>query len=150
MKRNLYSLLALALILALYLGGTAALTNSIPLCENPEEEVTTDINYGKVKTKKFPFAVQCWTFRKYTFFEALDKVNELGIKYIEAYPGQKLSEEWEGIRFDHNLDNEMIKMIQNRLREKEMTLVSYGVVGFENNEESIEKVFQFARKLGIL
>lgn len=149
MKRNIYSLLALALILALYLGGTAALTKSIPLCENQKEGISTDINYGKVKIKKFPFAVQCWTFRKYTFFETLDKVNELGIKYIEAYPGQKLSEEWEGVRFDHNLDNEMIKMIQSRLREKEMTLVSYGVVGFENNEESMEKVFQFARKLGI-
>ena len=149
MKKNIYLFLAAALILIFYLGGSAAITKSTASYKNQSNEFSSDLNYGKVKIKKFPFAVQCWTFRKYTFFETLDKAKELGIKYIEAYPGQKLSEDWEGVRFDHNLEDEIIKKIRDRLSEKEVTLISYGVVGFENDEESAEKVFQFARKLGI-
>jgi len=149
MKKNIYSLFAVVLILALYLGGTAVIKRSSSSYENQSEGISPDINYAKVKIKKFPFAVQCWTFRKFTFFETLDKVKELGIKYIEAYPGQKLGEKWEGVRFDHNLEEALVEKVREELRNKDITLVSYGVVGFENNEESMEKVFQFARKMGI-
>ena len=31
--------------------------------------------------------VQAYTFRELTFFETVDKVHELGLKYIEMYPG---------------------------------------------------------------
>ena len=34
---------------------------------------------------------QAYTFRKFTFFEAVDKVASLGLHCIEAYPGQRLS-----------------------------------------------------------
>src|SRR5713226_5088124 len=35
-------------------------------------------------------SLQCWTFNKLTFFETVDKATELGVKYVEMYPGQKL------------------------------------------------------------
>jgi hypothetical protein len=55
-----------------------------------KEEVART-NYGAVRIKKFPFLVQCWTFRRFTFFETLNKVKELGIDYLQPYPGQLLS-----------------------------------------------------------
>jgi len=149
MKKNIYSILAIVFLFTFCLGEVAAVTNGASFFGRQNKETAPDINYGKVKIKKFPFAVQCWTFRKYTFFETLDKVKDLGIKYIEAYPGQKLGEEWEGARFDHNLRNDLIEKVREKLNQKGLTLVSYGVVGFENDEESMEKVFGFARKMGI-
>jgi len=40
--------------------------------------------------KRWKLAMQVYTFNRYTLFEALDKCKELGIKYVELYPGQEL------------------------------------------------------------
>jgi len=107
------------------------------------------MDYEEVRIKKFPIAAQCWTFRKFTFNETLEKAKELGIKYLQPYPGQALSRDMNGVRFDHNLSDDLLKQIRDKLREYGISLVSYGVVGFENTEESMQKVFDFARKMRI-
>jgi len=113
------------------------------------KEQVASTNYKDVRIKKFPIAIQCWTFRKFSFFEMLEKVKELGVRYLQPYPGQKLSSDGPVVRFDHNLSDDQIKQIKRRLKEYGIRLVSYGVVGFENNEKSMRKVFDFARKMGI-
>ena len=40
------------------------------------------------KEPVWKLGTQAYTFRLYTFFEAIDKAKGLGLKYIEAYPGQ--------------------------------------------------------------
>ncbi len=46
---------------------------------SPElQKKVEDTNYQDVRIKPFPIAVQCWTFRKFAFFETLDKVKALG------------------------------------------------------------------------
>jgi len=102
----------------------------------------------KIRIKKFPIAVQCWTYRQFSFYETLDKVKDLGIRYLQPYPGQPLSK-GSRIRFDHGLSDEKITEIQNKLKESGISLVSYGVVGFGNTETEMKKVFDFARKMGI-
>ncbi len=105
--------------------------------------------YQGVRIKRFPIAVQCWTFRKFSFFEALEKIKELEIEFVQPYPGQMLDRGTPDLRFDHNLPDGQIEIIKQKLKELGLVLVSYGVVNFENNEESMGKVFDFARKLGI-
>ena len=47
----------------------------------PEEKVIPDsikkavkeTNYNEIRIKPFPIAMQSWTYRRYTFFEALDR-----------------------------------------------------------------------------
>ena len=116
--------------------------------KSPKEQIT-GTNYKDVRIKKFPIAVQCWTFRKFSFFETLDKVKELGVFYLQPYPGQKLDSEGPVNRFDHNMSEDQIKQVKQKLKEYGIRLVSYGVVYFENNEESMRKVFDFAKKMGI-
>jgi len=113
------------------------------------KEQAASLEYQHVRIKKFPFAVQCWTFRKFSFFETLEKVKSLGIKYIQAYPGQMLSKDMPGVKFSHDLNEEQIRLVKKGLKEKGLELVAYGVVGFENNEDSMRRVFDFARALGI-
>ena len=47
-------------------------------------------------TDGFKLGVQMWTFRMFTFAEALDKVDSAGIKNIEAFWGQKLGDGMSG------------------------------------------------------
>ena len=107
------------------------------------------IPYAEVRIREFPVAMQCWTFRKFTFFETLDYVKKLGIRYLEAYPGQALGGENPGARFDHTMDEATRDMVTSRLEEAGITLISYGVVGMENTPDSMEAVFGFARAMGI-
>ncbi|MFQ6038992.1 MAG: family 16 glycoside hydrolase [Candidatus Aminicenantales bacterium] len=103
----------------------------------------------EVRIKKFPIAVQCWTFRKFSFFEALERIKDLGVVYVQAYPGQLLEKGHPELRFDHNLPDAQVERVKAKLEELGLSLVSYGVVHFENTEESMNRVFGFARKLGI-
>ena len=110
----------------------------------PEER-----DYSSIRIKRIPVAVQCWTFRKFTFFETIDKVKSLGITFLQAYEDQTLSSEFSGIRFDHNLDQDKIELVQRKLREAGLSIISYGKVDFDNDVKSMQKVFDFAKKMGI-
>ncbi len=103
----------------------------------------------KVRIKKFNFAMQCWTFRQFTFLETLEKVEELGIKYLEAFPGQKFSKDKPDAKFHHTMDDELISIAKEKLKEHGIRLVNYGVVGFKNDEESMREVYDFAKKMRI-
>lgn len=106
-------------------------------------------NCAQVKIKKFPVAMQCWTYRTYTFYEAVAKTKALGIQYLQAYPGQVLSTEQKNVLFDHNLKDDQIKAIREKLEGLGMEVVSYGVVDTGRTEESMRQVFDFAREMGI-
>lgn len=106
-------------------------------------------DYQDVRIKKFPIAMQCWTFRKFSFFDTLQKTKELGIEYLQPYPGQMLSKDIPDVRFGHNLTDEQIKLVREKLKESGLKLVSYGVVDIGKTEESMRKVFDFAKKMRI-
>jgi len=92
---------------------------------------------------------QAYSFKEYTFFEAVDKTRETGCRLIEAYPGQKLSKE-NPVPFNHDAPQEVLDAARKKLDEAGVKLVAYGVVGLGRNEAANRKVFEFARKMGIL
>ena len=105
--------------------------------------------YKDIRIRKFPIAIQCYTFREYSFQEALERTKAMGIEFSQAYPGQILKPDKPDVKFDHNLSEEDIQWVQEKLAELGMRVVAYGVVDFDNTEESMRKVFDFAKKLGI-
>ncbi len=92
---------------------------------------------------------QAYSFNRFTFFEAVDKVALMGLKVIEAYPGQKLSPDMPDVTFDHNMSAEHQKVALDYLKAKNVDLVNYGVVGLPNDEAESRKVFEFAKVMGI-
>jgi sugar phosphate isomerase/epimerase len=110
----------------------------------PEER-----DYAAVRIKKIPIAVQCWTYRNFTFFETIDQVKDLGIQFLQAYDDQPLSPKFPDARFNHHLDQEKLGLARAKLREAGLSVISYGKVDFENDVESMTKVFDFAKKIGI-
>ena len=106
-------------------------------------------DYKDVKIREFKVAIQCWTFRKFTFLETLGKVEALGVKYLEAYPGQKLGSSDPDATFNYDMSAENIQIAKDALKKHNIKIVSFGVVGFENTVEATKKVFEFAKKMGI-
>jgi len=114
----------------------------------PQNYVATTV-FKDVRIKKFPFASEAWTFRRFTFAETLLKLKELGVGAVEAYPGQALAAEFPGARFDQNMTSEQTAKVKDWLKAAGVTLYGYGVVDIGRTEESMRKVFDFARKMGI-
>jgi sugar phosphate isomerase/epimerase len=149
MKKNFLVFMAILLLVSVsYEMGEQEKDLERKTLESVKEEVA-NTQYKVVRIKKLPVAIQCWTFRKFTFYETLEKVKELDVKYLQPYPGQALGRDFPGVRFDHNLSDDLIKQVRSKLKEYGLSLVSYGVVPFDNTEESMKKVFDFARRMGI-
>jgi len=94
-------------------------------------------------------ACQAYSFNRFTFFEAIDKTASVGLKYIEAYPGQKLSPEQPDVVFDHNASQEVLDAVKKKCADAGVKLVNYGVVGLPEDEAEARKVFDFAKEMGI-
>ena len=92
---------------------------------------------------------QAYTFNRFTFYQAVDKIASLGLDWVEAYPGQKLSEEKPDVKFDHNLPQEIREEVKQMLASSGIKLVNYGVVDLPNDETECRKVFDFAKDMGI-
>jgi len=104
---------------------------------------------GLTRTRPFPIALQCWTFRKFSFLETVDYAQKLGIRFLQAYPGQAFSSDRPGLVFDHNLKSEDIKVVRDKLSQAGVELVAYGVVDLGKTKEEKQKIFDFARRLSI-
>ncbi len=93
---------------------------------------------------------QAYSFNRFTFYEAIDKTASLGLKWIEAYPGQRLSKDLpESVKFDQNLSADLQKEVLAKLKAADVTLVNYGVVGLSKDEADARKTFEFAKAMGI-
>ena len=64
---------------------------------------------------------QAYTFNRFTFFEAIDKIDSCGLKYVEAYPGQTIGGGIEG-KMDYHMDAAKRTKILQRLKEKGILL----------------------------
>jgi len=94
-------------------------------------------------------AVQAYSFRKFTFFEAVDLTAALGVRSIEAYPGQAVSPEHREQKVGPGLSAELRQAVREKLEAAGVRLVNYGVVGLGADEAAGRQVFEFAREMGI-
>jgi sugar phosphate isomerase/epimerase len=131
MKIQLASLLALACVCLPALNAAAA-----PI---PDDCRTGGIALG----------CQAWTFNQFSVLEAIDKTAEAGGKVIEFYPGQKFSPEHPELKFDHNATDDMIATVKERLQQRGIRAVNYGVVGIPKDEAGARKIFEFAKKFDL-
>ena len=57
----------------------------------------------KAEKNGWRLGMQSYSFHLFPLTEALDKTQELGLKYIEIYPGHKLGGKWGDKVFDFTL-----------------------------------------------
>jgi sugar phosphate isomerase/epimerase len=93
-------------------------------------------------------SLQCWTFNKLTFFETVDKANQLGIKYVEMYPGQPLkpgSKE----KISRTMSAETMAEAKKKLDDAKVKVIAYGVDAIPTDEKGARDAFEWAKKMGI-
>ena len=93
--------------------------------------------------------IQCWSFRRFTFYEAVDKTASLGLGWIEAFPKQQLCKEKPELKFYHDMAPEIREQVKAKLKSAGVRVVNYGVVGLPNDEAKCRQAFEFAKDMGI-
>ena len=151
MKKNLLSgflLIALFFSFSPVLSAQAAGAQVRHL--SPElQKAVAETDYASVRIKKFPIAAEGWTFRAFTFADMLTKLRHLGVTGLEAFTGQALSADMPGVKFDIGMTPEQIATVKEWLRAAGVTMYGIGVVDIGKTEESMRKVFDFGRTMGL-
>jgi len=92
--------------------------------------------------------VQCWTFKALTFVETVDKVHSLGLKYVEAYRGQKIKP-GSNTKIGPEMTETETAEVQAKLKDAGVKIVSFGVAPIPSGEAAARKQFEWAKKMGI-
>ncbi len=121
-------------------------------CNSAQTQTTTvsspDLNIpSEFKVGEFAVGTQAYTFNRFTVFEAIEKTAAAGGKVIELYPGQTLSPD-NDVPFNHEVSDEIIQQVHEKLDEHGLKVVNFGVVGLPD-AETARDVFEFAEKLGV-
>jgi sugar phosphate isomerase/epimerase len=98
-------------------------------------------------TAGFKLGVQMWTFRMFSFSDALDKVDSSGIKNIEAFIGQNLGGGMTG-KYGLDMSSETLAKLKALLNKHGIQAVAMGVIVPKNKAEWI-KTFELAKNLGM-
>jgi sugar phosphate isomerase/epimerase len=119
-------------------------------CANKKQDnaQTAEEPLTKAEQAGWRLGVQSYTFHKFPLVEALDKTQELGLKYIEVYPGHKLGGKWGDTVFDFNLDKATQDELKALAASKGITIVGAGVYVADKSEDW-NKMFQFAKDMGL-
>ncbi len=107
--------------------------------------VKTDSLTGS--TAGFKLGVQMWTFKEFSFSDALDKVDSAGIKNIEAFTDQKLGSGMTG-SFGPDMSKETREKLKQLLQKKGIQIVAMGVTT-PNNKAGWIKTFELAKEFGL-
>lgn len=122
----------LLVVMLSLLAGSVLVANEIP---------------NEARVGGFAIGPQAYSFKEYTFYEAIDKAKEVGCAVIEAYSGQKLSPTNETV-FSHLASPDIWAKAKMKLEATGVRLVNYGVVRFKNEKEA-RKIFDFAKIMDI-
>ncbi len=90
----------------------------------------------------FNLGMQTYTFRNFNVEQALKRTKEVGLKFVEFYPGQMGQVKPESTP-------EQIQAMLKLCKEYGITPKAWGVVGFNKNDAANEKIFAFAASMGI-
>jgi len=91
---------------------------------------------------------QSYTFRLFSFADALKKIDSCGLKYVEAFPGQAIGGGIEGT-MDFKMDAAKREQVKGLLKKNGITITAFGVVNGKDKAEW-EQLFEFAKAMGIL
>jgi len=138
-KSKIMSWLILSIVVSFSGFNSILAKEELPLTYHPATDVYEGWRLGS----------QAYTFNRFTFFEAIDKIASLGLDWVEAYSNQKLSPEKPDVKFNHESPAEIRNEVKKKLAETGIRLVNYGVVKLPNDEKECRKVFDFAKDMGI-
>ncbi|WP_165042218.1 sugar phosphate isomerase/epimerase [Dysgonomonas sp. ZJ709] len=98
---------------------------------------------------KWKLGIQTYSFHKFPLMEALDKTQQLGLHYSEAYFFQSLGKNFVDTAYlNFDIDETTKKQLKEEFAKRDITLYSFGVAFYETTEEW-ERFFAFSKDMGI-
>ena len=102
-----------------------------------------------VTSAGFGIAIQCWSFRKFTLFEALEMAAHAGAGGVEFYPGQKIGGGHGNAKFGFGMDDGLFDAVLGKLTECGLKAWNFGICPVPKAEKDARKVFEFAKRFGL-
>ena len=102
---------------------------------------------SKAEKAGWKLGVQAYTFHKFSFQEAVDKTQQLGLKYIEVYYGQPLGKDIPGT-MDFKMDRATQQKVLAYARSKGVKIIASGVIICKDDAEW-KQLFEFVSGMGI-
>lgn len=88
----------------------------------------------------FRVGIQSYSFRSFSFEEAMQKISDLGLHHVELFSGH----------LDHNtVTKESLIEAKEQLKGYGLQCDAYGVSGFSTDEAAARKIFEFGKVLGL-
>ncbi|HZZ70696.1 MAG TPA: sugar phosphate isomerase/epimerase [Pirellulales bacterium] len=91
--------------------------------------------------------LQSWTTHG-TVASSIGYAKQLGLHYIEIYPGQELSDKDKG-KWGPEMTDAQIKEMNDIAKAAGVKIIDTGVIGISSNEAEARKLFDWAKKVGI-
>lgn len=110
--------------------------------------VAAEPNESGANKLGWKLAIQAWTNNRGTLFETLELAQRLGLHYVEAFPGQRLSKDFAG-KMGPGMTPEQIQKLLAKAKACGITIINFGVTGIPADEAGARKVFEWAKKIGI-
>lgn len=107
------------------------------------------ITGGPLTSAGFAISVQCWTFKEFTLFEAIEMAAAAGAGGIEAYPGQKTGGPLGDTPFGPDLSDAQLEQVLAHCAKHNVAPLNFGVTPIPKDEAGARKFFDFAKKLGL-
>ena len=102
---------------------------------------------SKAEKAGWHLGVQSYTFHKFSFQEAVDKTQQLGLKYIEVYYGQPLGKDIPG-KMDFKMDLVTQQKVLAYAKSKGVKIIAGGVI-ICKDEAEWKQLFGFASAMGM-
>ncbi len=97
----------------------------------------------------FAIAIQCWSFKEFSLFEAIEMAAAAGMSGVEVFKGQKLGGDHGDLTFSEDLADDKVQALLDHLKKNNLVAVNFGVVDIPNDEAKARKIFEMAKKLSL-
>jgi sugar phosphate isomerase/epimerase len=124
----------------------AFLVVTLTSCNNGKSDNRVSVDNPETKLG-WKLGAGTYTFNRFTFLQSLDKIDSCKLKYVECFPDQVIGEGIKGT-MDYHMDATTQKEILQKLDEKGMKMIAYGVIT-PNSEVEWRKLFDFGKAMGI-
>jgi len=107
------------------------------------------VTSGAPNPAGFGISVQCWSFNRFTLFEAVEMAAAAGATAVELFPGQKIGGPHGDEKFSPEIDEATLQSVIEHLAKNQIVAMNYGVTKVPNDEPKARQMFEFGKKLGL-
>jgi len=95
----------------------------------------------------WPVSCQIYTFRRFSFYEALGMLDKLGVRYVEPGFFLPLDRKQPGLTTSEALSPRLRREMKKRMADHGMTMPSY-YAGISTDKNAAVKAFEFCKEMG--